>query len=231
MNRRDVQKNYDTAAGYYDWLTGSVFEGLLGLAKYRRQAIDRLDDIEGATVLDLGCGTGRNFPLLQKRVGRKGRIIGVDYSMGMLTKARKRIREEKWTNIDLVRDDVVKLGTLLEPVDAVTAAWSLGIVYDLSTALKRALEMLRPGGYLSIMDFCRSRPEHGWLKWLFPIYRFILRRTGIDTAEDLNDALLRSKWRRGLRILDEGLERVQIAHYLFGAGLIVAGRKPNRAGG
>jgi ubiquinone/menaquinone biosynthesis C-methylase UbiE len=104
----------------------------------------------------------------------------------MLEQARQHVRTEGWRNVELVRDDAVNIGSISTPVDAVTSAWCLGIVYDLDAALRRAVEVLRPGGKLSILDFGRSRPDHGPLWWLFPLYRCALQVTGIDAAEDLN---------------------------------------------
>ncbi|WP_319548463.1 methyltransferase domain-containing protein [Desulfogranum marinum] len=78
MQLSDVSKKYNGAARYYDRLTDIVFGRILGLEQYRHHAIDFLGNLEGATVLDVGCGTGRNFPLLVERVGEHGNIIGVD---------------------------------------------------------------------------------------------------------------------------------------------------------
>jgi SAM-dependent methyltransferase len=43
----------------------------------------------GECVLDIGCGTGRNFPHLREEIGAEGRIYGVDISRGMLRKAKE----------------------------------------------------------------------------------------------------------------------------------------------
>lgn len=52
--------------------------------------VERLGNLDGATVLNVGCGTGNNFPLLVPRVGVTGHVIGVDYSAGMLARAERR---------------------------------------------------------------------------------------------------------------------------------------------
>jgi len=226
MKLREVSQNYDSAARYYDRLTDIVFGRILKLEKYRSHTIDLLGDLNGAIVLDVGCGTGRNFPLLVERVGERGKIIGVDYSEGMLEQARRRIQAEGWRNIELLRGDAVRLDGVSGPVDAVTAIWCLGIVYDLEAALNRIVDLMRPGGSLSIMDFDKSRPDHGLLRWLFPLYSIALRRAGIDSAEDLDNAKLEAKWARGKDVLKARLGSLNEEHYLNGAGLIVAARKP-----
>ena len=61
MRLSEVSVNYDRASKYYDRLTDVVFGRVLGLERFRRRTIDLLGDITGATVLDVGCGTGRKF--------------------------------------------------------------------------------------------------------------------------------------------------------------------------
>ena len=76
------------------------------------------------------------------------------------------------------------------------------------------------------MDFFRSRPDRGPLRWLYPVYSFVLKRAGIDTAEDLDDAGLRARWERGRKFLEGRLVGLQEERYLQGTGLILAGRRP-----
>jgi ubiquinone/menaquinone biosynthesis C-methylase UbiE len=81
-------QRYDRLADiipFFDWL----FFIPAGL---RKHAVDRLSLKPGDCVLDVGCGTGRNFPFLREAIGPSGRIYGVDLSAGMLRKARKRDR-------------------------------------------------------------------------------------------------------------------------------------------
>jgi len=144
----------------------------------------------------------------------------------MLGQARRRIQAKGWRNIELVRDDAARLDGVSGPVDAVTAIWCLGIVYDLEAALNRIMDLMRPGGSLSIMDFGKSRPDHGLLRWLFPFYSIALQRAGIDSAEDLDNAELEAKWARGKDVLNARLGSMNKEHYLNGTGLIIAARKP-----
>jgi len=227
MKRNAVSRNYDGAATYYDRLTDLVFGRLLGVERYRSRTIGLLGDLRGAYVLDIGCGTGRNFKLLRDRIGDRGTIVGVDLSAGMLARARERIESEGLNHNHLIRGDAARLDMLEGPFDAVTSMWCLGIVYDLEAALHRALDLLRPGGRIAVMDFGKSRPDRGPLRWLFPLYSRALKVTGIDSAEDLDNAKLQAKWARGRQVLESRLDRLHEEHYLQGAGLILAGRKPN----
>jgi ubiquinone/menaquinone biosynthesis C-methylase UbiE len=73
-----VRETYRKRAEYYD-ITANLYY-LFGYREwaYRRQTIESLELRPGDTVIEIGCGTGINFPLYQKAIGPQGRIIGVD---------------------------------------------------------------------------------------------------------------------------------------------------------
>jgi ubiquinone/menaquinone biosynthesis C-methylase UbiE len=77
---------------------------------YRERAIRLLALNQGDTVVDLGCGTGLNFSLLQEQVGPGGRIIGVDLTDAMLDEASARIAARGWLNVELVKSDAAVYG-------------------------------------------------------------------------------------------------------------------------
>lgn len=226
MRLSQVERQYDLAAKHYDRFSDVVFGKLLRVEKYRERTLELLGDVRGATVLDVGCGTGRNFPWLAERVGEQGRVVGLDYSNGMLNEARKRVEEGAWRNVELVRGDATRLDGIDGPVDALVSIWCYGIVHDLEAALNRAVDVLKPGGCLAIMVFARSQAERGPLRWLYPIYSGALRGTGLNGAEDLDDARVREKWRHGREVLEGRLGALHEEHYLQGMGLILASRKP-----
>src|SRR6201989_1322597 len=68
----------------------------------RRQAVQALDLRPGDSVIDIACGTGLNFPLIEEAIGPDGRIIGVDLTDAMLARAQDRIATNAWSNIRLV---------------------------------------------------------------------------------------------------------------------------------
>ena len=92
LDQEEVRRLYDRLARSYDILTNAF--GVLGFEKHKRSVIDALDIPTGATVVDLCCGTGRNFESLAAAVGPEGRIIGVDLSNEMLRVAEERVREK-----------------------------------------------------------------------------------------------------------------------------------------
>lgn len=231
MRLEDVVRRYDAASRHYDRFMDVVFGRLLDVERLRERVVDSIGDLAGGTVLDVGCGTGRNFPLLVQRVGEDGRVIGVDCSAGMLEQAQRRVDRHGWRNVELLCGDAVTLDRIDTPVDAVVSIWCYGTVYDLDAALNRAVDVLRPGGHIAIMTFTRAGPEHGPLRWLYPFYRFAVRCAGIDPSRDFDNAALQEKWRRGRRVLRARLAEMHEEPYLRGAGLIITGRKAGQPAG
>jgi len=63
----------------------------------------------GATVLDLGCGSGTDTLIAARRVGSTGKVIGVDFSSTMLSRARQAVRESGLRTVELREGDAERL--------------------------------------------------------------------------------------------------------------------------
>jgi ubiquinone/menaquinone biosynthesis C-methylase UbiE len=142
-----VASRYDRLARWYR------FAGPLILLApgFRRKAVKRLGLRGGETVLEIGCGTGRNLALLREAVGAAGGVIGVDASGGMLAQARELATRRGWRNVRLIQQDAAELD-LQDQVDAVFFSLSYSVLPDRKPVLLKAWETLRPGGRLVIMD-------------------------------------------------------------------------------
>ena len=116
-----IRRRYDRLAPVYP-----LFEILFALPwGIRARAVRRLGLRPGDRVLEVGCGTGRNFPHLVPAVGGTGHVYGVDWSPGMLEIARKRCARNKWENVTLLLRHAVEYslpetvnGVLFSPVTA-----------------------------------------------------------------------------------------------------------------
>jgi len=98
-NRFAALEQYRRRAQFYDLQ--------LALAEpIRRRAIERLGLQGGETVLDVGCGTGLSFELLEQRVGREGKIIGIEQSSDMIDQARARADRNRFENVTLITSPV-----------------------------------------------------------------------------------------------------------------------------
>jgi SAM-dependent methyltransferase len=92
------------AAGYDRVVFGAG--RLIGFETARRRAVERLALNPGGAVIDVGCGTGLSFALVEERIGPGGRLIGIEQSPEMLAEARRRVEANSWSNVTLVEAPV-----------------------------------------------------------------------------------------------------------------------------
>lgn len=192
--RATIRDLYRRRAGRYDralWifrLAGFRFD------RYRRLTVGALGLRPGDTVVDLACGTGLNFPLLEEAVGPSGSILGVDLTDAMLARARERVRAAEWTNVELVQADLATY----DPPDGIAGALStfaITLVPEYDAVIARTAAALRPGGRLAIFDF--KEPER-WPRWLVRFAAWSNRPFGVTL--DLAD---RHPWESLRRHLGE----------------------------
>ncbi|NIO20960.1 MAG: class I SAM-dependent methyltransferase [Candidatus Aenigmarchaeota archaeon] len=82
-----MRSSYQSAAKYYDFALRLY--GLIGIRKaYRSRAVKLLRLQRGDCIVELGCGTGINFPLIVEQIGPEGRLIGGDLAPKMLACAQ-----------------------------------------------------------------------------------------------------------------------------------------------
>lgn len=160
-------KRYDSIARVY-----STLEPLyLIFPPARRRAVRALGLKPGDTVLEIGAGTGRNFPYLVDAVGPTGTIIGVDASSGMLAEARKLIERKGWSNVELHQQDATQLDVDRE-IDGVLFSMSYSAMPEPRPALARAWERLRPSARVVILDM--GLTQGGPYRLLDPIGRVLV---------------------------------------------------------
>lgn len=135
---RDFTSSLAYAIGFRDWA-------------YRRRAVDLLRLTRGDRVVEIGCGTGRNFSLLERAVGPGGAIIGVDLSEAMLARAHKRVARHRWSNIELVLSDAVSY-KYAAPVDGVLSTYTLTVVPEYDRVIERAFGALKEGKRCAVLD-------------------------------------------------------------------------------
>jgi demethylmenaquinone methyltransferase/2-methoxy-6-polyprenyl-1,4-benzoquinol methylase len=118
---------------------------------YRERAVDALRLAKDDRVVEIGCGTGRNFALLERAVGPGGAIIAVDASEEVLARARKRVARHGWSNVELVQSDAVSY-EYPGPVDAVLSTYTLVVVPEYDRVIEKAFRALKEGKRCAVLD-------------------------------------------------------------------------------
>jgi ubiquinone/menaquinone biosynthesis C-methylase UbiE len=171
-----------------------------------------LDVRPGARVLEIGCGSGRNFPSLQRVVGPTGRIYGVDISAGMLARARARCKREGWNNVELTRCDAAEYMPP-EPFDGILFGLSYNTMPHHRVVLQHSWNILRPGGRIVIMD---GKAPPGRMGQIFlPFGVWLMRHT-----------LLGNPFIKPWKHLADLAQDFAMEEFVFGSWYVCWGSKP-----
>jgi len=208
---RKRSTHYDSSVTLFNLFKPFGFD----IPAWRDQAVDALELKRGDVVVDIGCGTGLNFPLLYEAVGPTGKIIGVDLSNTMLDQAHQMIVEQGWQNVELVCSDAAEYRFPTD-VDSILSTFALILVPDCGGVVANGCKALRSGGRFSILGMAWPT---GWsLHWRYVF--FWLRSYGL-TGERLEQRPWRTIW----NTMDDQLADVIRNRFWYGFFYLTSGTR------
>ena len=187
----------------------------------RLRAVQALGLRAGDTVVDIACGTGLNFPLIEEVIGPDGRIVGVDLTDAMLAQAQDRIDANGWSNISLVEADAADFDFGAE-VDAILSTYALSQVPECAGVIAHGAAALSAGRRLVVVDLKIPADTPRWLTQL-----------GIATVgrlASLEEWSGRRPWEAIRAAMQEELTDLSWTELFLGTAFLAAGSRGPRTG-
>ena len=223
MSRIDVEhtrehliETYRKKAKHYD-MTSRLYPvpGYPQQAQ-RLRAVQALGLHPGDSVIDIACGTGLNFPLLEEVIGPSGRIVGVDLTDAMLARARDRIEANGWRNIRLVQADAADFDFPTE-VDAILSTYALSQVPACAEVITHGAAALCGAGRWVVLDLKVPGNTPGWLA-----------RLGIAIVRpfaSIDEWIMRRPWDAIHAAMQKELADLSWTELCFGTAFLAAGSR------
>lgn len=211
----EVEQVYRKRARHYDWTANLYY--LLGFREwaYRRKTVAALRLHPGDTVVEIGCGTGLNFSLLEQAVSKSGQIIGVDLTSAMLDQARARVQRHGWANVELVQCDAANY-SFPDNISGAMSFCAITLMPEYDAIIRNGAAALSPGKRFAIFDL---KEPHYAPEWLMKFAVWIERPFAVE-----REMAARHPWESLAKYLNNSV--VQPAY--FGFAYLAVGEAPEQ---
>ena len=182
----------------------------------RLRAVRALALRAGDSVIDIACGTGLNFPLMEQAIGPDGRIVGVDLTDAMLARAQDRSEANGWSNVSLVQADAAEFDFPPE-VDAILSTYALSQVPECADVIAHGAAALSAGGGWVVLDLKVPDYTPGWLAQLGTAM--------VRPFASIDDWIVRRPWEAIRAAMQEELADLAWTELFFGSAFVAAGSR------
>lgn len=206
---------YDKISGFYDFFTERIYR------TQRNELLQKLELKKGDRVLLVACGTGISFESILKRIGKEGRIVGIDNSSKMLEIAKKKIKKNNWTNIELVNVNAElinsklienEIGKSIE-FDFVIAELAFSVIPNWKVSIRKSIDLLKMEGKIGVLDGFRKQND-----WINRILNFLPKSDISRNISEYLNEVTENYWAKKLGktgILFIGIGEKTTANYVY----------------
>lgn len=186
---------YDKISGLYDFFTERIYRN------QRNELIEKLELQNGNSILLVACGTGIGFQPILKKIGKDGRIVGIDNSSKMLEIAKEKAKKNKWTNIkfinanaETINNDLIEreTGEKIE-FDFVIAELAFSVIPNWKTSIRKSIDLLKQNGKIGVLDGFRKQND-----WINQILNFLPKSDISRNISEYLNELTQNYWSKKL---------------------------------
>jgi len=210
--REHLIETYRKRARHYD-ITSQLY---YPQRAHRRRAVQALRLRPGDSVVEIACGTGVNFPLLEQEIGPEGRIVGVDLTDAMLAQAQQRIEMGGWSNVSLVQADGAEF-EFPTGVDAILATYPHALLPESGKVIAHGAAALCAGGHWVVLDL---KVPDNTPRWLAQLGVATVGRSG-----SLDEWIVRRPWEAIRVAMQNTLADLSWIELFFGIAYLAVGTR------
>lgn len=226
-----VYEVFQSISNKYDMMNSVI--SLKQHVAWRKDTMKRMNVKEGASALDVCCGTADWTIALAEAVGKSGRVEGLDFSENMLKEGKEKVNERGYDHVTLRHGNAMALPYDDETFDYVTIGFGLRNVPDYNKVLREMFRVVKRGGTVVCLE--TSQPTIPIFKQLYFFYfRTIMPLLGklfaksYDEYAWLQESTMTFPNRKELAAIFErtGFTNVKVKAYSGGVAAMHLGEKP-----